>query len=121
MNTKNTQGEEQHTLTGLVIQDSFIRVNDGKGLPVLDERGAPAFYCLLGDWSGKKEARANAKRIIHCVNHFDEVVETIQAALRIKDLWLPPDDHHADEDAEEIKTLMLMKSTFEQVIKKVTE
>lgn len=48
-----------------------------------------------------------------------EMLESLQAAMRIKDLWLPSGDV-SDEHAEELKVLLLMAMKFESVIKKAT-
>lgn len=48
-----------------------------------------------------------------------EMLEALQSAMRIKDLWLPIGDV-SDEHAEELKALSLMAMKFESVIKKAT-
>ena len=48
-----------------------------------------------------------------------EMLEALQAAIRIKDIWLPIGDV-SDEYIEEAKALSLMAMMFESVIKKAT-
>ncbi len=63
-----------------------------------------------------EEDKANANLIASA----PELLEAIKSAMRIKDLWVPPEDHHSDENAHEIKALRLMELAFEEVIKKAT-
>ena len=55
-----------------------------------------------------------AHRIVLCCNSHDELVEVIEAALRIKDIWTLPTDEECFRDEAQALQTMLYK--FEQAL-----
>ena len=64
----------------------------------------------------KCETKEDAKLIAAAPN----MIEAIQAALRIKDLWLPASDNHNEESEGEYQALLKMEEMFNEAMKKAT-
>lgn len=103
MEKKFTQGEWKH------VNDSpYHRVELVNGrLYVASVEGA----------LNESEEQANAKLIAAAPIMY----EAISSALRIVDLWIPPDsESHNEETQGEVEALMNMKNAFESAINKAT-
>ena len=85
-----------------------------KGIIIRDKDGN-IFCSTVGDGT-PEEMYGRAEYIEHCVNHFDELVEAIKSAMRIKDLWKAKKEYGEEFDAEN-GALSLMERAFEEVLK----
>lgn len=64
----------------------------------------------------KEEAKANAERIVHCVNHFDEVIEIL--ALIENRAWRPDDSKDNDDYYLASSLILRLKSALKNTQQK---
>ena len=49
-----------------------------------------------------------------------ELLSVVQGALRISELWMPPDDENNPEHDAEFASLAMMRNQFKEVVNKAT-
>ena len=97
------------------VIDSDLVYIDSALLNVCDLYHRTAEYAIFT----KENAEANAAFIVKACNNHENLIEAIQAALRISDLWLPQvvDAEHVGE----AEALHLMRDKFLEAIKQAEE
>jgi hypothetical protein len=78
------------------------------------KRRSPHFATCIAVCDGS-DRQANARLIAAA----PELLEAIQAALRIESLWMPPDGENNPEYDAEFAALATMRNLFKEVVAKI--